>query len=456
MSNFLKCETGIMERKTPLSVSELSAHLNQILRSNLPVARVVGEISQLTRASSGHWYLTLKDDSAQIKAVMFRQRNVLVGFIPQLGDQVEILAQVGVYEPRGDLQLTIETLKRAGQGSLFEQFVKLKEKLTAEGLFDNAHKRELPQYVFRVGVITSLQAAALADIRRALQRRVPHIQYHVHHTLVQGEGAASAIVKALKDADARCYDVLILARGGGSLEDLWSFNEEPVVRQVFACQTPIVVGVGHESDFTLAELAADLRAATPTAAVEVISRSTAELLGDIEYRFERMQVLWNRHIQRQMQRVDRAELSLVTPEKYLERMGQRTEKAWSLLRQSTINRVDKMARFTNQFKLDLQRGMAQAVRGSQLKVQNQSAQLSGHRINLERKEELRLQKLEAVLQALSPQRNLEKGYAFIQMPSPDGAGRVITSVSQTAEGGILEATLADGKLMLEVQEKRTS
>lgn len=456
MSNFMKCETGTMESKTPFSVSELSAHLNQILRSNLPVARVVGEISQLTRASSGHWYLTLKDNSAQIKAVMFRQRNVLVGFIPQLGDQVEILAQVGVYEPRGDLQLTIETLKRAGQGSLFEQFVKLKEKLTTEGLFDNAHKRELPNYVFRVGVITSLQAAALADIRRALQRRVPHIQYQIHHTLVQGEGAATAIVKALKEADAKGYDVLILARGGGSLEDLWSFNEEPVVRQVFACETPIVVGVGHESDFTLAELAADLRAATPTAAVELVSRSTAELLGELEYRFERMQRVWNRQIQVQMQRVDRSEMSLVTPEKYLERMSQRTEKAWSLLRQNITNQVDRLTRSHDQSQLNLRRGIALAVREQWLKVQNKSAQLSGLRINLERNEELRLQKIEAVLQALSPQRNLEKGYAFIQAPSSGGDGQVITSIDQAAVGGRLEATLADGKLLLEVQEKRAS
>lgn len=446
----------MMESKTPFSVSELSAYLNQILRSNLPVARVVGEISQMTRASSGHWYLTLKDNSAQVKAVMFRQRNVLVGFIPQMGDQVEILAQVGVYEPRGDLQLTIETLKRAGQGSLFEQFLKLKDKLSIEGLFDSDHKRPLPPYVFRVGVITSLQAAALADIRRALHRRVPHIEYRVHHTLVQGEGAAVAIAKALREADAQGYDVLILARGGGSLEDLWSFNEEVVIRQVYSCQTPIVVGVGHESDFTLAELAADVRAATPTAAVELVSRSTAELLGEIEYRHERMQVMWNRQIQRLFQRVDRAEMAMVTPDKYLERLAQRTERAWGLLRQNLSNRVDRWASTQDQKELSLKRGMAQVLRDQSLQLQSTSAKLLSLRMNVERNQELRLQKAEAVLQALSPQRNLEKGYAFIQAPSKDGTGRVIASIDQTAVGNTLEATLADGKLTLEVQEKRAS
>ncbi|MDH4394325.1 MAG: exodeoxyribonuclease VII large subunit [Limnobacter sp.] len=456
MSNFLKCKTGMIESKTPFSVSELSAYLNQILRSNLPVAKVVGEISQLTRASSGHWYLTLKDNSAQIKAVMFRQRNVLVGFVPQLGDQVEILAQVSVYEPRGDLQLTIETLKRAGQGSLFEQFVKLKEKLTAEGLFDAEHKRPLPQYVFRVGVITSLQAAALADIRRALQRRVPHIQYHVHHTLVQGEGAATAIVKALRDADAQGYDVLILARGGGSLEDLWSFNEEAVVRQVHACETPIVVGVGHESDFTLAELAADLRAATPTAAVELISRSTAELLGEVEYRYERMQVMWNRQMQRLAQKVDRAEMGLVTPDKYVERLGQRTDNAWGLLRQNMNNLVDRCSRSHAQTAQSLRRHVAQNLRDLSSDLQSHTLQLQSLRHKVEQREDLRLQKAEAVLQALSPQRNLEKGYAFMQVPSTDGSGKVVASIAQAAVGSMLEATLADGKLTLEVQEKRAS
>jgi exodeoxyribonuclease VII large subunit len=446
----------MIESKTLFSVSELSAYLNQILRSNLPVAKVVGEISQMTRASSGHWYLTLKDNSAQIKAVMFRQRNVLVGFIPQLGDQVEILAQVGVYEPRGDLQLTIETLKRAGQGSLFEQFLKLKEKLSAEGLFDAHHKRPLPQYVFRVGVITSLQAAALADIRRALQRRVPHIQYVVHHTLVQGEGAASSIVKALKNADDQGYDVLILARGGGSLEDLWSFNEEAVVRQVYACQTPIVVGVGHESDFTLAELAADLRAATPTAAVELISRSTGELLGEIEYQYERMQVMLNRQMQRLAQKVDRTEMSLVTPDKFVERLGQRTERAWGLLRQNINNRVERMSHSRDQVANNLRKDFTQKLRDLSSELQSSAASLQNLRHKIEQKEELRLQKVEAVLQALSPQRNLEKGYAFIQIPSSNGAGNVVTSIQQVDVGAKLEATIADGKLMLEVQEKQAS
>lgn len=423
----------MLQGKSPFRVSELASHLNQVLRQEFPVVQLVGEVSQFTRASSGHWYLTLKDESAQIKAVMFRTRNIAVGFLPQLGDQVEVLAQVGIYEPRGDLQLTIETLKRAGQGSLFEQFLKLKARLATEGLFDVDRKRPLPQYVFRVGVITSSQAAALADIRRALARRVPHVQYTVHHTLVQGEGSVPAIVKALQVADAQGYDVLILARGGGSLEDLWSFNEEAVVRQVRACATPIVVGVGHESDFTLAELAADVRAATPTAAVELISRPTVDLQDDLDGLMQRLRWGLGRQLQVLAQRVDRAEMGLVTPEGHVQRLADRLGNAQALFRHRLLGQLERTDRRFEELTERL---------GGQVQVRVQ-------------KPEERLARLDAVLQALSPLRNLEKGYAFLETRG-EGHPQVLNSVGQAQVGQGLTATLRDGQLQVLVQGKQSS
>lgn len=432
---------------TPLKVSELSALLNQVLRSNLPVVKVVGELAQMTRASSGHWYFTLKDASSQVKAVMFRQRNVLVGFVPQVGDQVEILAQVGVYEPRGDLQLTVETLKKAGQGSLFEQFLLLKQKLEIDGLFDAALKRAIPRYVFRVGVVTSLQAAALADIRRALARRAPHIQYRVHHSLVQGEGAVPQLVSALREADCVGYDVLIMARGGGSLEDLWAFNEEAVVRQVRACKTPIVVGVGHESDFTLAEMAADLRAATPTAAVELISQPTAALQAELDYWLERMNLIAHRALDRQMQRVDRAEMGLLSPGAYVDRLDGRAQRAWLSLSHGLHRRVELLEGGLPRHGAHMQNRMQRAVQSTEHQVDYLAAQHKTRKDRAVDSAGWRLDRVAQLLEALSPQRNLEKGYAFLESEN----GQVLSSVESLFPGQAIRATLADGSVQARLE-----
>lgn len=432
---------------TPLKVSELSALLNQVLRSNLPVVKVVGELAQMTRASSGHWYFTLKDASSQVKAVMFRQRNVLVGFVPQVGDQVEILAQVGVYEPRGDLQLTVETLKKAGQGSLFEQFLLLKQKLEIDGLFDAALKRAIPRYVFRVGVVTSLQAAALADIRRALARRAPHIQYRVHHSLVQGEGAVPQLVSALQEADCVGYDVLIMARGGGSLEDLWAFNEEAVVRQVRACKTPIVVGVGHESDFTLAEMAADLRAATPTAAVELISQPTAALQAELDYWLERMNLIAHRALDRQMQRVDRAEMGLLSPGAYVDRLDGRAQRAWLSLSHGLHRRVELLAGVLPRHGAHMENRMQRAVQSTAHQVDYLAAQHKTRKDRAVDSAGWRLDRVAQLLEALSPQRNLEKGYAFLESDN----GQVLSSVESLFPGQAIRATLADGSVQARLE-----
>ena len=247
-----------------LTVSALNQAVAQLLERNIPLTWVSGEISNFTRAASGHWYFTLKDQAAQVRAVMFRGRAQYAGFMPREGDKVEVRALVTLYAPRGDYQLSVEAIRRAGLGNLYEAFLQLKAQLTAEGLFDQQRKRTIPGFVRSIGIVTSPQAAALRDILTALQRRAPHIRIVLYPTPVQGEGSPQKIAQAIATASSRAEcDVLLVCRGGGSIEDLWSFNEEIVARAIAACSMPVISGVGHETDFTISDFAADMRAATP-------------------------------------------------------------------------------------------------------------------------------------------------------------------------------------------------
>ena len=235
----------------------------------MPLTWVSGEISNFTRASSGHWYFTLKDNAAQVRAVMFRGRAQYADFQPREGDKVEVRALVTLYAPRGDYQLSVEAIRRAGVGNLYEAFLRLKAQLTQEGLFDPERKRALPVFPKTVGIVTSPQAAALRDILTALRRRAPHVNVILYPTPVQGDGAGNKIAQAIATAADRAEcDVLLVCRGGGSIEDLWAFNEEIVARTIAHSPIPVIAGIGHETDFTIADFAADLRAATPTAAAE--------------------------------------------------------------------------------------------------------------------------------------------------------------------------------------------
>ena len=443
--------------KTVFSVSQLARHLNDTFRTQFRSVRIQGELASFTRASSGHWYFGLKDADAQVKAVMFRPRNVLCGFVPQMGDQLEVLAQVSLYEPRGELQLVVDTLKKAGQGDLYERFLQVKARLSQEGLFDSTHKKPLPKWVFRVGVVTSLQAAALADVRHALHRRSPHVVCEVHHTPVQGSVATAQIVNALLQADAQAYDAILLVRGGGSLEDLWCFNEEALVRAIFQCKTPIVVGVGHESDVTLAEFAADVRAATPTAAAELVSPTTESLLAMVEAFETRLSESFQTRLERFAQRLDRAEIRLVTPDA----------------------RVRAHLEWLNQVLWQMEHVLCNATAGAQRHLDDRGAALQAacfrrlqtlgslvlHAQNaLVQQKHIALQGIEsrlfqwdAVVQATSPQRTLEKGYAFLQVFPQEGSavsGQILNSVLQAEVGMPVHATLYDGELVLQVKQKK--
>ncbi|MBI2754311.1 MAG: exodeoxyribonuclease VII large subunit [Betaproteobacteria bacterium] len=265
-----------------VTVSQLVHSARETLERRFPIMWVAGEISSLRPAGSGHLYFVLKDDQAQVDCVMFRSRAAQLDWTPRDGLRVEVRALVTLYEPRGRFQLNVEAMREAGLGPLYERFLKLKARLEGEGLFDPAAKRPIPAHPRRIGVLTSLHAAALRDVLTTLARRNPSIPVVVYPVPVQGEGAAARIARMLGTANERAEcDVLLLVRGGGSIEDLWQFNEEIVARAIRASRIPVVVGVGHETDFTIADFAADRRAPTPTAAAELVSPSRAELLGRI-------------------------------------------------------------------------------------------------------------------------------------------------------------------------------
>jgi len=279
-----------------ISVSALNQAVARLLERSFPLSWISGEVSNFTRASSGHWYFTLKDDAAQVRAVMFRGRAQYANFIPREGDKVEVRALVTLYGARGDYQINVEAIRRAGVGSLFEAFLRLKEKLEAAGLFHPERKRPLPVFPRTVGIVTSPQAAALRDVLTALQRRAPHVQVVLYPTPVQGQGAGEKIAAAIDTASLRndC-DVLIVCRGGGSIEDLWAFNDEDVAYAVANCRMPVISGVGHETDFTICDFAADLRAATPTAAAELAVTPRADWVAEL-----RAQVIDLRRAMRRM------------------------------------------------------------------------------------------------------------------------------------------------------------
>ncbi len=297
-----------------LSVSQLLRSARDLLERRFPLQWIGGEISNLRPAASGHLYFTLKDESAQVDCVMFKSRAAALDWEPADGLRVEARALVTLYEPRGRFQLNVEAMRRAGLGALYERFLKLKDKLAREGLFDTGVKRAIPAHPRQIGVVTSLAAAALRDVLTTLRRRNPSIPVVVYPAPVQGEGAAAKLVQALAVANARAEcDVLLLVRGGGSIEDLWQFNEEVLARAIRASAIPVVAGVGHETDFTIADFAADERAPTPTAAAELVSPSLEALRERIAETALRLSRQAARRIETAMQTVDALARRLVHP-----------------------------------------------------------------------------------------------------------------------------------------------
>jgi len=389
-----------------LSVSELLRSVRDVLERRFPLAWVGGEISNFRPAASGHWYFTLKDETAQVDCVMFRGRAAALDWEPTEGMRVEARSLVTLYEPRGRFQLNVENMRRAGLGPLYERFLKLKAKLEAEGLFDPSVKRPIPEHPKQIGILTSLQAAALRDVLTTLRRRNPSIPVIVYPVPVQGDGAAAKIAQMLATANSRneC-DVLLLVRGGGSIEDLWQFNEEAVARAIRASSIPVVVGVGHETDVTIADFAADLRAPTPTAAAEVVSPSRDELLARVGELAQRASREALRQIQYAMQAVDALAKRLVHPRERLRTSRQLLVQLAARLASATARRIDYFDAQVERFK--------------------------------------------ASLVSLNPTAVLERGYSLTR----NAQGEVVSDAARLVEGERLTTTLAKGWVESEVRKK---
>ena len=301
------------------NVSALNRMIQLTIARQIPALWVSGEVSNFTRASSGHWYFSLKDQQAQIRCVMFRMRNQQLDWVPEAGQKIDVFASINLYEPRGDLQLQVDLLRRAGTGILFEAFEALKQKLLLEGLFDEQRKRPIAALPARVGIITSLQGAALQDILSTLQRIMPALPITIYPCMVQGQTAADQIVQALQQAGQhRTCTTLLLCRGGGSLEDLWPFNEERVARAIAASPIPVIGGVGHETDITIADFVADLRAATPTAAANLCCTHQDQLRQRLDECFSRIRQYTNQQMRQHEQSTDWLKARLVHPGKRLQ------------------------------------------------------------------------------------------------------------------------------------------
>src|SRR5690606_5180018 len=302
-------DTCIMQPDTEgvLTVTQLNRRVADLLSGHFSRIWVRGEVSNFTQAASGHWYFSVKDDGAAVRAVMFRGRAQAVGFVPKPGEKFEFRVSVTLYEPRGDYQVQVESLRRVGRGDLHEAFLALKEKLNAEGLFDPARKRTVKPLPQAIGVVTSLAAAALRDVLSALARRAPHVSVIIYPAPVQGLEAAGRLNQALQQAIQRNeVDTLLLVRGGGSLEDLWSFNDEELARSIAASPIPVISGVGHETDFTIADFVADVRAPTPTAAAELCCRSRQSCASAVDAALATLTAQQRRQLERCALRLDRA------------------------------------------------------------------------------------------------------------------------------------------------------
>ena len=424
--------------RAPLTVSALNRAVAGLLERSFPLVRVQGEVCNLTRAASGHWYFGLKDDIAQVRCVMFRARNTLLDWIPRDGDDVEASAIVSLYEARGEFQLNVEFIRRAGLGRLYEEFLRLKERLAAEGLFDSSRKRPLPRLPRTVGVVTSLQAAALNDVLSALQRRAPFVAVVVYPVPVQGAGAGARIAEMLTRVGRREeVDVVLLVRGGGSLEDLWSFNEEAVARAIRACPRPVVVGVGHESDTTIADFAADLRAPTPTAAAELVAPSADALRDELASHVRHLARQLHARLQGAAQRIDYAQRSLAGPRAALGSLDTRARGLQVRARAAVARTVADAAAALDQRRTHWLRARP-PLRAEALSALRGRLQALG-RHGVARRAE-RLHPLAGRLAALDPLAVLARGYAL----ALDPAGRAVTNVAALEVGSRLRIVLAHG------------
>ncbi|MCC6709076.1 MAG: exodeoxyribonuclease VII large subunit [Gammaproteobacteria bacterium] len=433
------------------SVSRLNETARALLETGLGNVWVEGEVSNLARPASGHVYFSLKDASAQVRCAMFRTRNRAVGFEARDGMKVVAYGRVSLYTPRGDYQLIVEALEAAGEGLLRMRFEQLKRKLFEEGLFDAERKRPLPRWPRAVGVVTSASGAAVRDIITVLKRRCPALPVIIYPTSVQGEGAAAEIAAAIATANRRAEcDVLLVGRGGGSLEDLWSFNEEIVARAIHASAIPVVSAVGHEVDFTIADLVADLRAATPSAAAELVSPDMLEIEAQVERARQRLVKTVSQNLKQHTRELEQLRRRLISPQRRLELHFQRLDELLARLPTALTTQ------------LSLKRSQLRALE-ARVASQSPRARIAAHQGTLEHarhrltaamrrlleQRQARLARCEQVLRALGPGATLERGYAIVT----DASGRLLRDARDVELGATLTTRLARGRLEAEVTHR---
>lgn len=437
-----------------LTISQLNYSVKQMLEVEFGSVWLIGEISNFSQPVSGHWYLTLKDEQAQVRCAMFRMKNMRVNFRPQNGMQVLVRANVSLYEPRGDYQVIIETMQPAGDGLLQQQFEQLKMKLAGLGLFAQEHKKPIPTFVKRVGIVTSSSGAALQDILHILQRRDPTLEVVIYPTLVQGKEATADIVKMIELANHRqeC-DVLIVGRGGGSLEDLWCFNEEAVAWAIYHSQIPVISAVGHETDVTIADFVADLRAPTPSAAAELVSRDQQELLRQLQHHSDKVNLAFDRLWSEKLARFDRLQLRLQAqhPQRQLQ---QRLQQLSHLEKQLKQQMEQLLLRKQQRWKNTLQR-MERNPLPYRISAQIQHLHKLEQRLSyaIEKnisQRRLQFQTLCTQLDGLSPLSILARGYSVTQ----NQQGKALISTQDISIGETIVTRLAQGKVVSQVVEVR--
>lgn len=440
-----------MSRNTNVyQVSQLTDEMRRLMEVSYPEIWIEGELSSLSTPASGHLYFSLKDERSQLRCAMFKGRASINRYRPKAGDLVRVRAKISVYTARGDLQCIVQHIEEAGEGLLQRRFEELKSSLNQQGLFDQAHKKALPAFPRHIGIVTSPSGAAVRDIISTLKRRCSGIPITIYPAVVQGETGADSIIKSIRDAvtHQRC-DVLIISRGGGSLEDLWCFNHEAVAREIYACPIPIVSGVGHEVDVTIADLVADLRAPTPTAAAELVSPNTEQLVNQLESIKFRLPRSFERFIQRRAQQVDFIGRQLVHPKQQLKRNNDKLDQAASRLLLSINSQLSKQTTATDNVFKRLHFQNPQKI------VKSKSASLTSISLRLNRATSTKLERVRRAtdylgnqLHLVSPLATLDRGFAI----GRDKDNSILRSADQVSPNDKVRVQLSDGEFSCEVIE----
>ena len=448
MKNF----TTSAPQETAFTVSQLNRQIQQLLEASLPWSLVEGEISNLAKPSSGPWYFSLKDDKAPIRCAMFKGKNAAVRFKPKDGDMVRLRARVTFYGPRGDCQLSVESMESAGEGALQQAFERLKNNLQAEGLFAPEHKKPLPTKPERVAIITSPVGAAVRDMIIAFRRRFPLTELTILPSLVQGQDAAKNILRQLQRADGSGhFDAIILGRGGGSLEDLWSFNDETLARAIFAAQTPIVSAVGHETDFTIADFVADVRAATPTAAAELLSPDRNQLIRQIEQQEKQLVRRMSRILEQSQQQLDFMTKRIRHPKERIEQQQNQLEQLKRRLQQSMQRKILEQQTQTTNLAHRLERNSpARRIDQDRQKLKDIDARLARALSNTLTNKQTAFARIVDKLNLVSPLNTLARGYAIASKDK-----QVIRSVKEVKNGDAISVRVQDGVISCDVTSSQS-